>query len=99
MRQTILAKGHARKRCSTDLASYAYRLNKVLVWDGNPPDTTRKTLIGVSPLVTDCFGAALLLRAAAWKNTPRYHYYPVDGVTLLPTAPLVSGPNHAPNPG
>jgi hypothetical protein len=31
--------------------------------------TTRKTLIGVSALVADYFGVALLLRAAAWKNT------------------------------
>jgi hypothetical protein len=61
--------------------------------------TTRKTLIEVSMLVTDCFGAALLLRAAAWKNTPRYHYRPVGGVTARPTAPLVSWPDHAPNLG
>jgi hypothetical protein len=51
--------------------------------DGAPSLTTRKTLIGVNLLVTGCFGVALLLRAAAWKNTPRYHYRPVGGVTAL----------------
>jgi hypothetical protein len=59
----------------------------------------RKTLIGVSTLVVDCFGVALLLQAAAWKNTSRYHYRRVSGVIALPTAPLVSRPDHAPNPG
>jgi hypothetical protein len=36
--------------------------------------TTRKILIGADLLVADYFGAALLLRAAAWKNMLRYHY-------------------------
>jgi hypothetical protein len=60
--------------------------------------TTRKILTGSIRFVADCFGAALLLQAAAWKNTPHYHYRRIGGVIALPTAPLVSGPDHVPNP-
>jgi hypothetical protein len=60
--------------------------------------TTRKILIGVDLLVADCFDAALLLRAAAWKNTAHYHYWPVGGVTTWSTALLVRRADHARNP-